>query len=477
MKANETSAADVAPPRRKGCGCWTLSFVALLSAASFVLGVYGFWRWSNARAVDRMIAIAREKGEPTTPEELAAAYQTSSEIERTTKLWLAAIEAADPPELTNEDHYDVMILGVSRPNEERPWEARNRYYEERTISPRVFEASTAYLTKTDRAVAFAHEARRSGTLARFPIPPEIGELAAMDRTQRSRQLADVVALNLELRRLEKPKPPVGEDLLTLLAIAESLRNEPSETAQLVRFAIQGTADSHLLYSLEAEELTDAELLELQEAWSEIDHTATLERLLQALQVDVLRSPLKLGKVKRGVRLCPEEDAFLAATTLRMLLDGADDFVSAAAAHKEAESHVEQALSAPYGGVRFEGSERKLGHAASLLYLAQDAQSRSDALMTLIACERFRRAHGEWPRTLPELVPEWLDDVPRDAFSGDAMIYRRKANEVTVYAVGEDRNDDGGLLNYRESPGDVGAAFEPGNKVLQVSRDDETCESG
>ena len=93
---------------------------------SIVIGIYGIWRWSNARGVERMIAVARDKGEPTTPEELAAAYPTSPEIERTTQLWLNALEQADLP-YRPEDYYDVAIAGSGRPGDEESWAEMRRY--------------------------------------------------------------------------------------------------------------------------------------------------------------------------------------------------------------------------------------------------------------------------------------------------------------------------------------------------------------
>src|SRR5687767_10142344 len=128
MKESELT-SDVAPPRRKGCGCWTVLFISLLGATLFVVGVYAFWRWSNARGVDRMIAIAREKGEPTTPEELAAAYPTSPEIEVTTRLWLKAMYKANLP-YRREDYFDVAVLGSGRHEDEQSMAEMRRFGDE-----------------------------------------------------------------------------------------------------------------------------------------------------------------------------------------------------------------------------------------------------------------------------------------------------------------------------------------------------------
>jgi len=41
-------------------------------------------------------------------------------------------------------------------------------------------------------------------------------------------------------------------------------------------------------------------------------------------------------------------------------------------------------------------------------------------MTAIAAERFRIRHGRWPRTLEELTPDLLAQVPADPFSQTAL---------------------------------------------------------
>src|SRR5262249_52958054 len=43
---------------------------------------------------------------------------------------------------------------------------------------------------------------------------------------------------------------------------------------------------------------------------------------------------------------------------------------------------------------------------------------------LIAAERFRRQHDRWPKTIEELVPDWITEVPIDPFDGQPVRFRR-----------------------------------------------------
>jgi hypothetical protein len=70
------------------------------------------------------------------------------------------------------------------------------------------------------------------------------------------------------------------------------------------------------------------------------------------------------------------------------------------------------------------------------------------LAVLLATERFRQANGRWPAKLEELTPRFLEAVPADPYDGKPLRYRKLTDGVVVYSVGEDRVDDGGVLDRR-----------------------------
>jgi hypothetical protein len=67
------------------------------------------------------------------------------------------------------------------------------------------------------------------------------------------------------------------------------------------------------------------------------------------------------------------------------------------------------------------------------------------LIAVVAAERYRQEHGAWPESLDRLAPAQLTEVPLDPFDGRPLRYRRTADGVVVYSVGEDGKDDGGQL--------------------------------
>jgi hypothetical protein len=80
------------------------------------------------------------------------------------------------------------------------------------------------------------------------------------------------------------------------------------------------------------------------------------------------------------------------------------------------------------------------------YVRITAQTRAARVM--LAAERFRLRHGRWPETLDELVPEFLDKVPIDPFDGKPLRWLRKSDGWTIYSVSKDGLDNEGNLSDR-----------------------------
>jgi len=75
------------------------------------------------------------------------------------------------------------------------------------------------------------------------------------------------------------------------------------------------------------------------------------------------------------------------------------------------------------------------HARSLVAL--------EALGTTAALALYHSDHDAYPTALSELVPEYLDAVPTDAFSGKEMLYRRRGEGYVLWSVSENLTDEGG----------------------------------
>lgn len=75
--------------------------------------------------------------------------------------------------------------------------------------------------------------------------------------------------------------------------------------------------------------------------------------------------------------------------------------------------------------------------------AADTHTHCQQVRTECARALFRKAHGDLPATLDELVPGFLDRTPKDVMDGQPVRYRRSdTGGYLLWSVGANRIDDG-----------------------------------
>jgi len=78
-------------------------------------------------------------------------------------------------------------------------------------------------------------------------------------------------------------------------------------------------------------------------------------------------------------------------------------------------------------------------------LESDTRCAAEALLaqTALAVERYRLAEGHLPESLENLVPTYMEVMPKDPFDGWRLRYFSRENGFVVYSVGNDLTDNGG----------------------------------
>ncbi|NOY40549.1 MAG: hypothetical protein GXP26_01755 [Planctomycetes bacterium] len=76
------------------------------------------------------------------------------------------------------------------------------------------------------------------------------------------------------------------------------------------------------------------------------------------------------------------------------------------------------------------------------------------LQTHLALRAFHLDKKHFPEKLDELVPDYLDEVPLDSFTGKPMIYRPQADGYLLYSVGRNGVDDQGVETTTGLKGDL-----------------------
>jgi hypothetical protein len=111
-----------------------------------------------------------------------------------------------------------------------------------------------------------------------------------------------------------------------------------------------------------------------------------------------------------------------------------------------------------GGLPEPAKGRLITSGAAFIRLTSETLVAVRCAVLAIAVERYRRSHGELPRSLDDVAGAYIDSIPLDPFTGERILYGRDEEGYVVYSVGHNRQDDGGSVRLRageKSPQDLG----------------------
>ena len=81
----------------------------------------------------------------------------------------------------------------------------------------------------------------------------------------------------------------------------------------------------------------------------------------------------------------------------------------------------------------------------IVLLSYRSQTDSFATLTILAILQYEKTHGTYPDSLETLVEAGLlEAVPMDPFSDEPLVYQRTEEGFTVYSVGQNFTDNGGV---------------------------------
>jgi len=82
------------------------------------------------------------------------------------------------------------------------------------------------------------------------------------------------------------------------------------------------------------------------------------------------------------------------------------------------------------------------------------QTYFNELVIACALERYRRANGQYPQTLEQLVPKFLEKIPRELIENQSFKYEKEDDtHFLLYSIGWDQKDDGGTIASDRDHGD------------------------
>jgi hypothetical protein len=310
------------------------------------------------------------------------------------------------------------------------------------------------LSKYDPAI---EEVRQAGRLpfSRFPLNYNKENTAAilLPHLKSLRECARVLQLRVIAELQSGQSDKALEDVKLTLRLAESIHTEPFLISHLVRIAIVQTALQPVWEGLAGQKWSDAQLVEFDRELAKVDFLADYHLsmrgemvLLQGGFFDYLRRhPEQLSSLGAGsnsdapnpgpfaLHLIPsgwfyQNQLRCVRPTMELYLPLADvnQRTISPAATRRADAAVQAGTKhiTPYNVVVDKMLLLVLGNAPRKF---AGGQSSVDLARVAIALERYRLAHGEYPKSLDALVPQFITKLPHDIINGQPLHYRRTSD--------------------------------------------------
>jgi hypothetical protein len=299
---------------------------------------------------------------------------------------------------------------------------------------------------------------------RYPITyAKDGLSTPLNYSQSIRRLATLLCYEAVLRAQDQNPEGALACCRGIFYVERSIRDEPTLISMLIRWAHQRVALVTLERVLAQGELADPSLAGMQRLLEDEasdpmwligmrGERAMMDRALEAIQ----HGDVRLSELPAFLKKYGEEDIYSVEGLPAVLLPGS--VKSQRAALLRWNNRMVEIAKLPVEEQKLPLTELDstskelpiLARAMRPTYLRAAErwflmQVSFRCMITLLAVERYRLAHGRWPEKLADLVPAYLSKVPIDVYDGAPLRYRAFSEGVTVYSVGMDGIDDGGNL--------------------------------
>jgi hypothetical protein len=418
---------------------WSIvAFVVLLALSPAI--VYWVWTAGQGRRVEKMLAEIRARGEPMTAEELAKSFPLAPGKEDVTNLWMEGMAelAKEENKKAAQSQPIVGVTGVSEDNLPKigePWEQ--------------LEASDAYLKQVAGAMDKFHEAARRGGYASFPKDYSKGIGMLLPAVQEMRNPARHLLLELEVRARQGDARGAALALRTLLIAQRTLDREPILVSQFVRMAFAGMGTRALADTAGVVDYSDEELREFQRLLRSSNPQECLRISMigeRGLGQIAMQDPKTLGSDSPGISALNSDRATHLEFMNRYLAAIDEGFPACIRESEKIDDDLREHMSNPLTRMTMIYTSLLLPAGSFGITATAREISYQQAADAGIAIELYRRENGSLPEALTDLAPRYLPSVPLDPYTGKPMLYLKSEKGVTIYSVGKNKVDEGGMID-------------------------------
>lgn len=416
------------------------SMVVLLVLGIAMVGYTVGRKVRRHRLADAEIARLRAAGVPSNVEQLNEFVAIPEGEADATAAWRKPLDKIEAGAIGRHP-YGLSVLDNSYqlvPGADEPWAELEQ-------ARKYVDAHQQLYADIDRAVAADG---RCLFIADYAGGAEI----LLPHVQHARMIAKLLKLRLYVHAHEGNLAAAADDLGGMLAVAETLRYEPCETSQLVRMALLREALPVLAQMLPDFAEAGTDLGPIERRLRSVDHRRAFELAVlgdRVMCLTALDDPATTGagRVPPGLYSAWVGDDKLEVLQLTRQVDdlAAQAWPAPLAlADRFAELDWQRTqVRAPSVTTHwFSPAKWAQKIAADVQYFAI-GQARIHGAIAGVGCARYQATRGTAPPSLDALVPEFLDAVPIDPFTGERLRMTAREGVIVIYSVGANRQDDGG----------------------------------
>jgi hypothetical protein len=431
---------------------WIVALLLLL----FVL-----FRISGSLKLKKRLEVLRTRGYPVTLKELDRSYNIPQGAANAADVYLAAF--SNYVEWDKDTLRALPIVGrASLPSRTQPLDASTRQLMEK------------FLSENEKTLSLLHKAA-SIEHCRYPIDLTKGQVDIIDTTEGPGSLAswfkDLRASNQLLRletlsHCENQNPDKAlESIRANFALAKFI-GAPLLVHRLAHNSVRSRTYKSIERILNRMQLPDEQLLSLSELIKASHSDEGYRRTLvgeQCLGLHAFQGPVGQASEQLG----SEGGVGLLILSFWKIIGlhyrGALGYIDIMQEYIDAVGLPPHERLLVFNSIHKAVHDGKRG--GMITQLIMPALSRRLQLeirclaqlcvtQTALAVERYRLAEGHLPQSLANLVPTYLQVVPKDPFDGRNLRYRKLETGFVVYSVGEDLTDEGGAEQGKgkRSPG-------------------------
>ncbi|MCP4259819.1 MAG: hypothetical protein GY774_20250 [Planctomycetes bacterium] len=310
-----------------------------------------------------------------------------------------------------------------------------------------------YLSDNQQALKLLHEAAAIRH-CRYPVDLSLGHGTRIPYVIDIRRGARLLDLEAVLHSENNKSRLAAHSVTSIFGIAHSLAKEPLIVSQLVCTACKGLAVSSLERLINRAQFTDEQLVELAQTISNAEDRSALSWAIageRCMGISIFKNPASVNSASFGKKMLPApilelyKAIGLADKEAIIYLDLMNDYM------ETIHLPIHQRQKA------VDTIDAKLKATSKTYLLLHEFMPAFSRIITInirsiahlrtarvaLAIQRYRLTTGNLPDTLANLVPTYLDVVPKDPFDGRSLRYEKLETGFVVYSIGEDGRDDGG----------------------------------